>query len=135
MKTILGIVTAATLLSSAAFALGDKYSHPNYNARNDYARHRAVSTKGLPAALAKPAGTNVPLDKELKKLESQSAAAQARAAAKPAAKAWAAPQPNPARAEKNKPINFQYVPRKNATLQNNRAANAPTRKLIKCGYR
>ncbi len=135
MKTILASSIAITIFVAAAYGLADKYSHPNYQVQNNRARHRAASMNGAQPPLARPTGTRAQLDKELKKLEAQTAAAQAHPVARPAAKVWALPKPNPPQAEKNKPINFQYAAPKNRTVQNNSAANGSTRKLIKPRYR
>ncbi len=134
MTRMIGSMLAVTVLCGAAFSLGDKYSHPNYQIENSRARHRAKSLNGVQVAGAKPI-TNNHLHKDLTRLEAQTAATQAHTAAKPVFKAGTLTKNATVETDKNKPINFQYVAPKNGTLRNTGPATPQARKLIKPRYR
>jgi hypothetical protein len=138
MKNILICVFVVLTACGVGFAK-DKYSRPHYRTEADVARkHPRSLSKGAAAQVV--TGTNQrgtkrapKLDQQLKQLELQNAKAAGGTNAKAAAKARTSSAIKPLPEQKNHPINFRYVPSKNATVQNRAAgktSRAPTgRKL------
>ncbi len=137
MKLIATLLLMIGLLGSVTRAsAADKYAHPNYRTENSRALHRARSMNPGIATGPKAVRPSVQLDKDLKRLEGQTAATQAHAIHRTTARNSSI-KPLAVNAEtKSKPIDFQYVPPKNLTAHNARGTgNAGTRRLLKPRYR